>query len=76
VFFFRTPEGAPFRDDYVDNFAAHYSEFKAFFLRRQIKKLAGLSQVVVNQINEFKRQNFTGVVDAQGLDDSIQAVFG
>ncbi|WP_425326786.1 methyl-accepting chemotaxis protein [Pseudomonas oryzihabitans] len=76
VFFFRTPEGAPFRDDYVDNFAAHYGEFKAFFLRRQIKKLAGLSQVVVNQINEFKRQNFTGVVDAQGLDDSIQAVFG
>jgi hypothetical protein len=35
VFFFRVPEGAGFRDDYVDNFVAHYGEFKAFFLRRQ-----------------------------------------
>ena len=35
--------GRGFRDDYVDNFVAHYGEFKAFFLRRQGAKLAGLS---------------------------------
>lgn len=75
VFFFRTPEGAPFRDEYIDNFTAHYGEFKAFFLRRQIKKLAGLSQVVVKQIDEFKRKNFASYIDSNGLDDHIKPVF-
>jgi hypothetical protein len=75
VFFFRVPENQTFRDDYIDNFIAYYGEFKAFFLRRQIKKLAGLSQVVVKQIDQFKQRNFTSTIDTSGLDEHIQPVF-
>jgi hypothetical protein len=63
VFFFRVPEGAPFRDDYVDNFVAHYGEFKAFFLRRQSAKLAGLSRVIVTQIDDYQAQRFDSQLD-------------
>lgn len=75
VFFFRVPANQDFRDDYMDNFIAYYGEFKAFFLRRQIKKLAGLSQVVVKQIDQFKQRNFTSTIDTNGLDEHIQPVF-
>ncbi|KPX94390.1 Chemotaxis sensory transducer protein [Pseudomonas amygdali pv. myricae] len=76
VFFFKVPEGQPFRDDYIDNFIAYYGEFKAFFLRRQIKKLAGLSHVVVKQIDQFKQRNFVQTIDPSGLDEQIRQVFG
>ncbi|KWS99330.1 Chemotaxis sensory transducer [Pseudomonas savastanoi] len=76
VFFFKVPEGQPFRDDYIDNFIAYYGEFKAFFLRRQIKKLAGLSHVVVKQIDQFKQRNFVQTIDPSGLDEQIRPVFG
>ncbi|UXZ96168.1 FIST C-terminal domain-containing protein [Pseudomonas phytophila] len=75
VFFFRVADNQVFRDDYIDNFIAYYGEFKAFFLRRQIKKLAGLSQVVVKQIDQFKVRNFKSAIDANGLDEHIQPVF-
>ncbi len=76
VFFYRVPEGAPFRDDYVDNFVAHYGEFKAFFLRRQISKLNGLAETVIKQIDDFKRQHFESRLDASGLDPSMARLFG
>ena len=75
IFFYRVPEGAQFRDDYVDNFVAHYGEFKAFFLRRQISKLKGLSQVVIKQIDDFKEQQFESRLDASGLDPSMGRLF-
>jgi len=75
VFFFRTDDKAEFHDEYTDNFIAYHSEFKAFFLRRQIKKLAGLSQVVVKQIEQFKRQDYSSAVDIAGLDEQIRPVF-
>ena len=75
VFFFRVPKGAGFADDYVDNFITHYAEFKAFFLRRQVKKLAGLNHVVVKQIEAFQNGDFTGVLDPRGLDSHILPVF-
>jgi hypothetical protein len=56
--FLPVPEGTPFRDDYVDNFVAHYGEFKAFFLRRQSAKLAGLSRVIVKQIADYQSEVF------------------
>ncbi len=76
VFFFRVEPGMRFQDEYTDRFIAYYGEFKAFFLRRQVKKLAGLSHVVVKQIEQFKRQDFTSTVDANGLDEHIRPVFG
>lgn len=76
VFFFRVAAGESFRDDYVDNFVAHYGEFKAFFLRRQVAKLAGLSRVVVKQIEHFEAQDFHCVLDTHGLDASMARVFG
>ena len=67
--FFQVPPGTAFSDDYIDRFPIHYGEFKAFFLRRQIKKLAGLSQVVVSQIDAFKRHDYGSCVDSAGLDE-------
>jgi hypothetical protein len=75
VFFFQVPRGVQFRDEYVDNFVAHYGEFKAFFLRRQISKLNGLSQVAVKQIDDFKSQQFECQLDASGLDASMARLF-
>ncbi len=75
IFFFRVAKGASFSDEYVDNFIAHYGEFKAFFLRRQVKKLAGLNHVVVKQITAFKNNDFTGALNTRGLDNSILPVF-
>ena len=75
IFFFQVPPGAAFSDDYIDRFPIHYGEFKAFFLRRQIKKLAGLSQVVVSQINAFKRHDYDSCIDSDGLDEHIRPVF-
>jgi len=75
IFFFRVTKGAGFVDEYVDNFIAHYGEFKAFFLRRQIKKLAGLNHVVVKQIKAFKLNDFSSALDTRGLDPTILPVF-
>ena len=74
VFFFRVPEGAGFRDDYVDNFVAHYGEFKAFFLRRQGAKLAGLSKLIVTQIDDYQAQRFDSQLDASSFDEGIAPV--
>uniref|UniRef100_UPI002588387E methyl-accepting chemotaxis protein n=1 Tax=Pseudomonas sp. TaxID=306 RepID=UPI002588387E len=75
IFFFKVAKGATFSDDYIDRFASHYGEFKAFFLRRQIQKLAGLNRVVVKQIEAFKAHQYTSDLDTQGLDASVQPVF-
>ena len=74
VFFFRVPDGAVFRDNYVDNFVAHHSEFKSFFLRRQLGKLAGLSRVMGQQISDYKNQDFDTQFDPSIFDQSMQAV--
>ncbi len=75
VFFFRVTDNASFRDEYTDSFVTYHSEFVAFFLRRQIKKLNGLSHVVVKQIEQFKRQDFDSNLDVSGLDEKLQPVF-
>lgn len=75
VFFFRVAPTEQFHDSYIDNFIFYHAEFKAFFLRRQIKKLTGLSQVVVRQIEQFKQRDFNSSLDVDGLDQSIQPVF-
>lgn len=75
VFLYRVRAGEAFHDDYVDNFVAHYGEFKAFFLRRQVAKLSGLSRVVVQQIEDFKAQHFDTALDATGLDPAMERVF-
>jgi methyl-accepting chemotaxis protein len=75
IFFFRVPKDANFRDEYVDNFVSHYGEFKAFFLRRQISKLSGLSQVVMKQIDDFKKQQYESRLDASGLEPSMARLF-
>ena len=75
IFFFRVPPGATFQDEYVDNFVAYYGEFKAFFLRRQISKLSGLSQVMMKQINDFRGQHFESRLDASGLDPAMAQLF-
>ena len=75
IFFFRVAQGERFHDEYVDNFHVHYSDFKAFFLRRHIAKLTSLSQVAVNQITELKQENFETNLNTTGFDESIVALF-
>ncbi len=76
VFFFRVPAGTIFQDEYVDNFVAHYGEFKAFFLRRQISKLSGLSRVVIRQIDDFKSRQYESRLDSSGLEPAMAKLFG
>ncbi len=76
IFWFKVNNSnALFKDEYVDNFVARYAEFKAFFLRRQIKKLSGLNHVIVKQIQQFKRDDFSTCFDTKGLDASLLPVF-
>ncbi len=74
VFFFRLQQGEVFRDEYVDNFVAHYGEFKAFFLRRQNAKLAGMSRVMVQQISDYRAGNFGSRLDPGNVDPSMVPV--
>jgi len=74
VFFFRVAPGQPFTDEYVDNFVAHYGEFKAFFLRRRIGKLAGLSRAMVQQIQHYKAQRFDETLNPGDFDGSYADV--
>lgn len=74
VFFFRLQQGEVFRDEYVDNFVAHYGEFKAFFLRRQNAKLAGMSRVMVQQISDYRAGNFGSRLDPGNIDPSMVPV--
>ncbi|WP_018229779.1 methyl-accepting chemotaxis protein [Methyloversatilis universalis] len=74
VFFFRAQAGEPFRDEYVDNFVAHYGEFKAFFLRRHNAKLAGMSRVMVQQISDYRAGNFGSRLDPGNVDVSMAPV--
>ena len=74
VFFFKTPAGTPFHDNYVDQFVAHYSEFKSFFLRRQIGKLSGLGRVMAQQISDYKNQQFDSQLDPEIFDQSMRSV--
>ena len=75
IFFFRVRPNEAFRDDYVDHFVAHYGEFKAFFLRREIAKLTGLNRVVVQQIEDFEHLRFDMKLDPAGLDERVGQVF-
>ena len=75
LFFFMVNEGQQFRDDYVDNFPIHYGEFKAFFLKRQVLKLRGLSYVVVRQIEDYRRHQFESRLDTAGMDPTMVTVF-
>lgn len=71
IFFFRIPPGTGFRDEYVDSFVTHYSEFKTFFFRRQIAKLNGLSHVVNYQISDFMSQRFDNRLNTSGMEPSM-----
>lgn len=74
VFLFRVAPGVSFRDEYVDNFVAHYGDFKAFFLRRQIAKLTGLSRVVAQQLADYKSQDFSSRLDPASFDSGMATV--
>jgi hypothetical protein len=71
VFFFKVPEGTVFSDEFVDNFVAHYGEFKAFFLRRQTAKLAGLSRVMTKQIGDYCNGHYHNHLDEAYLEPSM-----
>jgi len=74
IFFFRVQPGESFTDEYVDNFVSHYGEFKAFFLRRQIGKLGGLSNLIVQQISNYKSQEYASKLEPESFDDNIKPV--
>lgn len=71
IFMFRVEGSEAFKDDYVDNFVRHYGNFKAFFLRRQIGKLSGLSRLIGHIIEDFKQQEFASQLDPDDFDGSM-----
>ncbi len=74
IFLFRCDPGTPFQDDYVDNFVTHYGNFKAFFLRRQIGKLSGLSRLIGHIITDLKQQNFASHLDPEDFDGNTASI--
>lgn len=74
IFFFRVPEGVPFHDEYIDNFSIYYGDFKAFFLKRKIAKLEGISRIITNQINKFKKQQYSSRLNSAGMDAAMMSV--
>jgi uncharacterized protein YukE len=74
IFFFRVAPGAEFHDDYVDNFVGHYGEFKAFFLRRQIGKLSGLSRLFGQLIQDYEQQHYAAKLNPEDFDQNMAAV--
>nr|WP_321466594.1 methyl-accepting chemotaxis protein [uncultured Desulfobulbus sp.] len=75
VFFFKVGAGQNFRDEFVDNFVIHYGNFKAFFLKRHVAKLSGLSRIIVRQIQDFKQHHYDRHLDASGVDSTMSMVF-
>ncbi len=75
IFFFEVSPGGPFRDDFTDNFTLRFAEFKAFFLKRQIAKLTGLSQLVTRQIEDFKANRYDRRLDSTGMDPAMATAF-
>ncbi len=71
IFFFKVAEDEEFVDEYVDNFVSHYGEFKAFFLRRQTAKLAGLSRVIVKQIGDYRSGVYDNQLDVTYMEPSM-----
>ena len=74
VFFFRVAAGQRFRDNYVDRFVAHHGEFKAFFMRRKLNKLAGLTRVMEQQLIDYRNQDFSAQLDPEIFDQSMRGV--
>lgn len=74
IFLFRVERGDEFRDDYVDELVAHYAEFKAFFLRRQIGKLTGLSRLMGEMVEGYKRGDFSARLDPHDFEENIASV--
>ena len=74
IFFFRIRDGETFHDEFIDNFPIHYGEFRAFYLKRKVAKLEGLSNIVVNQIEDFKKQRYTRRLNPAGMDATMVSV--
>lgn len=74
IFMFRAEAGDAFQDDYVDHFVSHYGDFKAFFLRRQIGKLSGLSRLIGHIIEDFKQQEFASQLDPEDFDGNMASI--
>lgn len=74
IFFFRVAADQQFRDNYVDRFVAHYGEFKAFFLRRKLGKLAGLTRVMEQQLIDYRNQDFSAQFDPEIFDQGMKGV--
>ena len=79
VFF--DPQGKPFRDEFVDNFAIHYGRYQNYFTRCKLKRLQILNQLrsdVIGRITEhldFVRkigESLDEVAGIRGVMDGIR----
>ncbi len=68
-------KGAAFRDEFVDKFIYRYSSFSSSFMQREVSKLTGLNRVIVKQVDHFKTNDFTSLVDASRIDNKLQPIF-
>lgn len=67
--------GADFKDEYVDQFIGHYGSFSSSFIQRDVSKLSGLNRVVVKQIDQFKNEDYSQLVDSDSMDKKLQPIF-
>ncbi len=54
---FRVPQGAKFSDEYADNFALHYAQFREYYLQMQINSLQrinSLQNTLVEHLGEYR----------------------
>lgn len=74
VFFFKTAGNEQFHDTYINNFPVHYGDFKAFFLRRQISALGGLSRAILRQMGDYRDGNFDSQYDQNQFGQNFGSV--
>ncbi len=69
---FRVPQGAKFSDEYADNFALHYAQFREYYLQMQINSLQrinSLQNTLVEYLGEYRSLLHTIVASFDKVSD-------
>ena len=72
ILFYHTQPGDKFRDAYLDSFAKHYADCRAFFLRRVIARQAridGLKETLIRLFQDYQAK-------MPGITDTIHKMSG
>ena len=86
IFFFHVALGEAYRDEYLDKFASHYSDCRAYFFNREMARQNHTDRLKDNLIDMFRdyQSKMPGIVntivrmskDSEGLQGAIQQLAG